>query len=188
MKKFNLAEFETLPITLRPSDYIDFLLFCMHEKRCVRLGQNEGMVYHEMTLWCQKHNLAYIVSESGFMYVAKSKLLAWLAKCTDDSLTNHTYLFGRILGYPGCCSKKLAEIGENEIDSFERELVLQNRFVSPFDLINPEGYVKGYALISHIPCCCDCKKSLKLAQKAYQVITEHKNHPAFARWVDYWLK
>ena len=185
---FNLGAFETLPTTLKPSDYIDFLLFCMNEKSCVRLGQNDGLVYHEMTLWCQKQNLSYVKSESGLMYVSKSKFIAWLAKCTDDSPLNHTYFFGKLLGYPSCCSKKIAEIGENEIDSYEKELVLQNQFAQPFDLINPEGYLKGHALISHIPCCCNCKKSLKLAQKVYQTIIDHKDHPAFVRWTSHWLK
>jgi hypothetical protein len=187
-RNFDLDAFETLPITLKPSDYIDFLLFCMHEKPCVRLGQNDCMVYHEMTLWCQKQKLAYIVSESGLMYVSKSKFFAWLAKCTDDSLLNHTYFFGKLLGYPSCCSKKIADVGETGIDSYEKELVLQNQFIPPFDLINPEGYLKGYALISHIPCCCNCKKSLKLAKKTYQIVQNYKEHPAFARWCDYWIK
>ena len=188
MKKFDLKAFETLPTTLKPSDYIDFLLLCMHEKRCVRLGQNESMVYHEMTLWCQKQKLSYVVSESGFMYIAHNKYLAKLARFTDDSLLNHTYFLGRIFSYPSCCSRKLAVIGENEIDNFEKELVHQNQFIPPFDLTNPEGYVKGYALIAHIPCCSNCKKSLKLATKAYQVISKHKDHPSFACWVNYWFK
>ena len=185
---FDLKAFETLPITLKPSDYVDFLVFCMHEKSCVRLGKNESTVYHEMTLWCNKHNLQYVISEIGYMYVAKSKMLARLARTIDDSLNEHTYFLGKILGYPSCCSRKIAGVGENGIDVFEKELVLKNRFLSPFNLINPEGYLQGYALISHIPCSSECKKSLKLAKKAYQVILDHKDHPAFVRWVHHWLR
>lgn len=186
-KSFDLRAFESLPTTLKPSDYVDFLLFCMHKKHCVRLGKNSSQTYHEMITWCNNHNLAYIVSASGYMYIARNKPLAWLAKIADDSLSNHTYFFGKLLSYPSCCSKKLANIGENKIDAFEKELVEQNKFAPPFNLINPEGYVKGYALISHIPCCSECKKSLKLAQNVYRVISDHKEHPSFKCWVNYWL-
>jgi len=185
--KFNLKAFETLPKNLKPSDYVDFLLFLAHEKPCLRLGYNQSSVYQDMLVWCKKNKLAYVVSKAGFMYISNNFLLALVAKTVDDSTLSHTYVFGKILGYPTCCSRRIAEIGENQIDEYEKELVSNSDFEEPYHIINPKGYIEGYSLISHVPCCETCKKSLEKANSAYQVIMKYKEHPSFEKWSKYWL-
>ncbi len=184
---FNLRAFEKLPTTLKPSDYVDFLLFFLREKPCIRLGANQESVYQEMTQWCKENNLSYIISSDGLMYIAKHKILARIANIVDDSIIDHAFLFGRLLGYPACCSKKIASIGEGNIDEYEKMLVQNSSFCPPYHITNPQGYLYGYSLISHIPCCTNCKESLKKASKAYKVIEKHKEHPAFYRWTKHWF-
>lgn len=184
---FNLKAFECLPTTLKPSDYVDLLLFLAHEKPCLRLGYNQPDVYLEMITWCREHNLSYVVSQAGFMYISKYFVLAYIAKVIDDSTLSHTYIFGRILGYPSCCSKHIAMIGERNIDYFEKQFVSNSDFHPPYNIINPKGYIEGYSLISHIPCCTTCKKSLKKASNIYNIILKYSEHPAFSRWKSYWL-
>lgn len=184
---FNLKAFEKLPATLKPSDYVDFLLFFLREKPCIRLGVNQNSVYQEMAQWCKENRLSYVISHGGLMYISKYKLLAWLANVVDDSMIDHAFLLGKILGYPMCCSKKVASIGERNIDEYEKTLVQNNSFHSPYHIINPQGYLCGYSLISHIPCCANCKKSLKKASKAYKVVEKYKEHPAFQRWASHWF-
>ena len=184
---FNLKAFENLPTTLKPSDYVDFLLFLAHEKPCLRLGYNQTDVYLEMIAWCKTHKLAYVVSEAGFMYISKYFPLAYIAKVVDDSTISHTYIFGKILGYPSCCSKRIATIGESNIDKFKKEFVSSSDFRAPYHIINPEGYIDGYSLISHIPCCATCKRSLKKASATYKVILKYGDRPAFSKWRNYWL-
>lgn len=186
-KPFKLEAFESLPQTLKPSDYVDFLLFFIGEKSCVRLGFNEDCIYKDMIRWCKDNRLSYVVSKAGFMYISKRQPLAWFAKIVDDSTLNHTFLFGKILRYPTCCSKKVASIGECGIDEYEKSLIQNNVFQFPYHIINPEGYVNGYSLISHIPCCVSCKKSLKIAIKAYEIIEKNSENPAFYRWTNHWL-
>lgn len=184
---FNLKAFESLPFTLKPSDYVDFLLFLLREKPCIRLGFNQAAVYQEMIYWCKDNHLTYIVSKEGFMYISKYRTLAWLAKVVDDSTISHAFLLGKILGYPTCCSKKVASMGECGIDEYEKELVNNNLFQAPYHLTNPQGYVEGYSLISHIPCCTNCNESLRKATKAYKVIEKYSEHPAFYRWTTHWF-
>lgn len=186
-QQFNLKAFENLPTSLKPSDYVDFLLFLSHEKPCVRLGYNKTDVYQEMVRWCKAYNMSYVISNFGFMYISSFFILAHIAKIVDDSTISHTYLLGRILGYPACCSKQIAEVGESKIDEYEQEFVSNSKFPKPYHIINPTGYVEGYALISHIPCCATCKQSLRKASVAYQVILKHKNHASFAKWKKHWL-
>lgn len=186
-RSFNLKAFEALPKSLKPSDYVDFLLFLSNEKPCLRLGYNQQDVYEEMIVWCEKHNISYLVSNAGFMYISKRLVLAYIAKIIDDSMMNHTFLFGKLLGYPTCCSKQIAKIGESNIDEYEKALVSNTSFQEPYHLINPQGYIEGYSLISHIPCCAQCKRSLKKANSVYQVVLEHKDNPSFSKWKEHWL-
>lgn len=187
MKNFNLKAFETLPQNLKPSDYVDILLFLAHEKPCIRLGYNHQSVYQNMLAWCKENKLASIVSEAGFMYISKNFFLALIAKIADDSTLNHAYIFGKILGYPTCCSRRIAEIGESKIDEYEKELVSNSDFQEPYNKIDPKGYIEGYSLISHIPCCETCRKSLEKANSTYEVILKYKEHPSFEKWRIHWF-
>lgn len=186
-KKFNLKAFETLPKNLKPSDYVDFLLFLAHEKPCLRLGNNQSSVYQDVLAWCKENRFAYVVSKAGFMYISHNLFLAVVAKIVDDSTFSHTYIFGKILGYPDCCSKRIAEIGESLIDEYEKELVTNADFQEPYHIINPKGYIEGYSLISHIPCCETCRRSLEKATSVYQVILKYKEHPSFEKWRKHWF-
>lgn len=187
IEKFNLKAFEELTtFMLKPSDYVDLLLYLSRLKSCVRLGYNNNEVYKKMIYWCKNNNFSFIISEEGFMYISKNYLIAWLAKVIDNSTWNHTLLLGLIFGYPRCCSKKVASIGENNIDNYEKELLMNNKFNAPFDIINPQGYTNGYSLISHIPCCSKCRKSLKIANKIYKIVNKYKDSPSFQNWKNHW--
>lgn len=184
---FNISAFENLPTTLKPSDYVDFLLFLANEKPCLRLGYNQSDIYLEMIAWCKAYKMSYVISKAGFMYISKCFPLANIAKIVDDSTISHTYIFGKILGYPSCCSKRIAMIGERNIDDFEKEFVSNSNFQAPYNIINPKGYIDGYSLISHIPCCTTCKRSLAKARVTYNVILKYREHPAFSKWKNHWL-
>ena len=182
-----LKMFEELPKDLKPADYIDLLLFLLKEKPCVRLGNNSLRTYKNVAIWCENNDIDYIISKEGFMYISFSWLCANITQIVDDSVFNHTYLLGKLLGYPTCCSKKIANIGETNIDSYERHLISNCKFLKPYDLISPKGYLEGYSLISHIPCCTTCKESLRIAEKVYNVININQNNPMFEKWKLYWF-
>lgn len=184
---FNLKAFELLPNSLKSSDYVDFLLLLNNDKHCVRLGFNDTKVYSKLAKWCKTFNFSYIVSSAGYMYVSKHKIIAYLAKMLDDSTFNHTLFLGIVLGYPLCCSCKMASVGENHIDEYEKNFIKFAKFQNPYNLINPIGYTSGYSLISHIPCSNKCISSLKIAKHTYQIICQHKNNKVFLKWKDNWL-
>ena len=185
-ENLNIEAFEALPKFLRPSDYIDFLLFLMKEKPCLRLGKNSEAIYNSVIEWCKKFNYKWLVSEEGYMYISQNRILTFITRMVDDSVREHSYLLGKLLGYPKCCSKKIATIGEAHIDEYEQLLIAQSEFSGDYSIINPEGYIAGYALISHVPCCGKCKKSLRQAKKVYRVILENQNNRAFSNWLR-WL-
>lgn len=185
---FNVNEFENLPLDLKPSDYIDFLLFLSNLKPCVRLGYNKFDVYNKMIIWCKRYDYYYVVSSEKFMYISKKKFINIFAMKVDNSLYKHSFILGLLFGYPSCCSKKIASIGENNIDAYETSLVSNSGFPNPYHITNPNGYIRGECLISHIPCCDHCKRTLLIAQRTYSIIIKYKNHPRFARWKSKWIK
>jgi hypothetical protein len=80
----------------------------------------------------------------------------------DARPDDHTYSFGRALGYPHCCCKAAAAIGEGNLDHWRDEQIAKG-FQGKFKAINPAGYLRGDALISHIPCSNRCVPSLRMA-------------------------
>lgn len=184
MKKvFNVRLFDNLPASLKPSDYIDMLLFLLGYKRCVRLGYNSQKTYNEMVKWCNKSGYAYVISSEGFMYISKNKILSVIAQNVDDSKYKHSYFLGRLFGYPKCCCKQISLISENEIDDYEYHFCKTHSFEKPYDIINPDGYIYGNAYISHIPCCSKCKKSLKIASEAKATIEKYQTHSNMKTWI-----
>ena len=98
---------------IKPSDYVDMLLLINGDKPCVRLGNNSLDIYGQVTTWCKKHKYYGFVSRENLYYVTKSMLLARIARRIDDSTFRHTFILGRLLGYPSCCCRKIAAVGED---------------------------------------------------------------------------
>lgn|GEM_PF-1592108 len=178
---FDIDSFNSLPDNLKNNDYIDMLLFLIHLKPNVRLGKNHVTAYNNMKKWCRTNGYKYIISSSGYMYISRLFISAKITQIVDDSMWKHSDLLGTLLGYPKCCRRKIKEIGEQNIDEYERRLC-SNGFKKPYHLINSSTYTKGYALISHVPCCNNCKESLLIARQALRVINYYKEYPCMKRW------
>lgn len=182
---FNIADFESLPEGLKDSDYVDLLLFLINQKPGVRLGKSSLELQNQMKNWAKKRNFGFIVNYDNYVYLGKTKLIARMIQLIDDSYFSHEFLLGRFLGYPTCCCKKVKFIGEKNIDLWENELCNTSIFKGKFRLINPSGYTQGKSLISHIPCSCNCEKSLTIAKKALSIIIQNKENEKFSRWKEW---
>lgn len=181
---FNIKAFEDLPTDLKNNDYTDLLLFLISLKPNIRLGKNSKAAYNNMKKWCVKYRFKFIISSSGYMYISRHIAFAKLTQIVDDSLFEHSEMLGILLGYPKCCRKKIKTIGEQNIDAYEKKLC-KNGFSKSYHLIDSSSYIKGYALISHVPCCNNCSESLMIAKKALRVIRQYKSHPCMRRWSMY---
>lgn len=179
---FNIEAFSSLPKGLKNSDYVDILLFLSGSKRAIRLGENTDKIYEKMHNWCKKFKYKSKISRSGLMYISNHLWLATLVNVVDNSVFPHAYVLGCLLGYPSCCSKRIAKLGENSIDQWEKELVTSGNFRKDYLLINPADYLLGTSLISHVPCSCQCNKSLEIAKNSLKIIKMYKDYDCIKRW------
>lgn len=181
-KPFDIEAFSDLPECLKPSDYVDMLLFLSFHKPVIRLGKNSDGIYSLASDWCNRHSFRYFISTAGFMYIARKKFLPFITSFVDDLPFPHATLLGKLLGYPKCCTHKITELGENKIDEWELTEFGDELLTGEYSLINPKLYTKGTALISHVPCSNRCEASLRLAYDMKQIIIAHRDNKYMQRW------
>lgn len=112
--------------------------------------------------WATKNGLFLVSDIDNYAVVSRVPYLARMILEIDRRPQAHTYELGLKLGYPACCSRKAAQIGEKDLDLWAGEYN-DTDFLGLFRMINPNGYRSGKALISHIPCSSKCKFSLMMA-------------------------
>jgi len=180
---FPIKIFERLPGELYKSNYIDFLLFLTRLKPAIRIKIVDESTKQKLKIWCLTNQFSFLSNENNYIYVAPDKDTAnWLQK-TDDAYEPHEYELGRLLGYPKCCCNNISSVGEKNIDEWEDNFIKNSNFANGFEVINPDGYKEGYALISHIPCSSTCKQSLYIAKEALNIVIHYKDNKHFDRWM-----
>ncbi|WP_228546968.1 hypothetical protein [Candidatus Neptunochlamydia vexilliferae] len=160
---------------------VDFLLFFYGYKPCVRTRLISDLNIKKLEDWCHTFQIQYFLDKEDFIYFSFNEVLLSLAVKLDNSVEKHEQAFGELLGYPHCCCKKIAEVGEHEIDAYEQKLLAQG-FDGLFQLISPEKYIDGVAFISHVPCSTSCKNSLDLAEQVVEKLTLGKHFPELQQW------
>lgn len=180
---FPIRAFEELPPSLPPSSYIDFLLLLGGLKPTIRLYVIEARTQHAIEFWGEEYGYASAANPFGYIYIAKTQDAALRLRELDDSPEAHEFELGLLLGYPQCCCRRAAEIGESNLDEWEATISQDAAFRrAPNYLIDPCGYTEGASLISHIPCSVQCKASLSIARATLRIVLYQKNSHYFCRW------
>ena len=129
----------------------------------VRTELSQFVDYSTVRRWARRHGWFVAIDADGFLVFSGSPALARRLLVIDRSLGRHTYELGRGLGYPPCCCRAAAHVGEEALDKWSASKGAMP-FVGRFKAINPREYREGRALISHIPCTASCQPSLKMAE------------------------
>lgn len=148
-------------ISLRPSNIVDILVWHATAKPALRSEFAVGSAADDLRRWADSCDADFATDDEGFFCVSRGRPAAEIL-AVDQSPMPHTYDLGILLGYPECCSRKMSELGEHAIDISAADAALWT-FVPPFHRLNPAGYMRGVALISHVPCAPDCGPSLRIA-------------------------
>jgi len=180
---FSLQEFDALPPDLPPSCYVDFLLLLGGLKPAIRLHVVDPRGHRAIALWGEEYGYALSSNLTGYICIAKTEVAAVRLRELDDSYEPHEYELGLMLGYPPCCCRKAADVGESNLDAWEEDLSQDASFQRiPNCLIAPGGYTEGSSLISHIPCSAGCESSLSIARAALRIVRSQKDSHHFSRW------
>ncbi len=163
---------------------VDILLFLMGLKSCVRTRlKSFQKTLNSLEEWCKQFEFYFDRSADGFIYIASNQERLRLVNSVDHSHNPHEQELGELLGYPACCCRKIAEVGEMQIDAFEDWLITQP-FNGPFKLINPYAYRQGKAFISHVPCSTSCTHSLDLSKRVAHFLIPHQHESVLRPWMD----
>lgn len=112
--------------------------------------------------WARREGLFAACDRDGFMALSRTPSRAARVLAVDRRPGRHEALLGVLLGYPPCCARAAARVGEAGIDVWAARLA-RRRFAGRYRCTDPAGYGRGVALISHVPCSPRCGRSLAMA-------------------------
>ena len=150
------------PDWLPPSAIADISLLRRHAKPAARfhVGHRVG----ELRRWARRLGFFTSFDADGYAAISRNPTIARRVINLDRRPGRHTFALGKMLGYPVCCSRAAARVGDEGIDRWH-QAVSARRFYGRFRAIDPTDYVAGASQISHVPCSHCCKPSLELATR-----------------------
>jgi hypothetical protein len=181
----------SVPPWLKPSAAIDIAHLWFRIRPALRTELARSVSQADVHRWAHHLGFFSALDDEGFLSVSRDPQLSRRIIDLDRQSGNHTFALGLRLGYPRCCCRMAARIGEIGLDAWEHE---PTEFRGRFKLINPTGYRRGNALISHIPCSPHCQPSLRMAEALLLSLRHIKSpiairlmhaswHPADLIWV-----
>ena len=152
----------SVPDWLPASAMVDLALLEAGLKPAARIYV--GNRANDLRRWGRR--LGYFLSSDrdGFAVLSRRGSVARRALEIDRRPGRHTAALGHWLGYPSCCGRAAARVGDEGIDDYQR-LLVRRRFRGEFTLIDPSGYLVGKACVSHVPCSHICAASLAMARR-----------------------
>lgn len=148
------------PSWLSPSVAVDVMLLLAGVKPAIRVESHGRRL--ELRRWARRHGLFASFDQEGFVALSRSASHSRRVIDVDGRPGRHTLLLGTLLGYPACCGRAAARVGDEGIDELA-ERIAGRRFIGRFRRIDPVAYRVGSAAISHVPCSSRCEASLALA-------------------------
>lgn len=156
------------PKWLKPSAEVDILQVLAGLRPALRTELESPIAEEEFGRWRRRLGLFGIIDKDSFVVLAPRSELCRKIMSIDQASGNHTAHLGRLLGYPFCCVRAAARIGEPYLDAWAASLTKRG-FLGEFVAIDISGYRQGQALISHIPCSPHCLASLMMAKSLQKV-------------------
>lgn len=151
-----------LPSWLPPSAVTDVDLLMLGLKPAARLYV--GGRGREIRRWARVQGLFCSTDRDGYAVLSRSGSTARRALDIDRRPGRHAIALGRLLGYPECCSRAAARVGDEGIDAL-CDAVASRRFRGRFKGIDPGAYPAGRSQLSHVPCSHNCEASAALAMR-----------------------
>ena len=164
----------TLPLTdLPPSAFVDALHLAAGTKRVFRTRLLADAPADSALGWSRAAGLAGFADAQRYFFAGLTHQDVECAATLDAAVTPHEIGFGALLGYPECCCRAVAAVGEENIDA-HAAAVGRWAFAGRHRLIDPGKYRGGLALVSHLPCSPACDQSLELAERVLRYLVSRQ--------------
>jgi len=150
------------PNWLTPSAITDIAQLLGGQKPSVRIYVGNYKV--QLRRWARRLGLFTSTDADGYAAISPSPSTARRIIDLDRRPGRHTFALGVMFGYPRCCSRAAARVGDEGIDRWHKVLSAR-RFQGHFRAIDPSEYSNGSARISHVPCSHRCIASLSQAKR-----------------------
>jgi hypothetical protein len=151
-----------VPTWLKPSATTDIAQFVLRIRPAFRTQLHYHVDLSAIRRWAWSIGGFAATDAAQYLVVSRRSDQTRRLLMLDARPDDHTYSLGRALGYPHCCCRAAAKVGESNLDHWRDEQIAKG-FRGKFKGINPSGYLRGDALISHIPCGNCCVPSLRMA-------------------------
>lgn len=151
-----------IPSWLPPSAVTDIDLLVLGLKPAARLYVGERG--RETRRWARVRGLFCSADRDGYAVLSRSGATARRVLDVDRRPGRHVVALGRMLGYPECCARAAAKVGDEGIDAM-CDAMATRRFRGRFKGIDPGPYRAGRALLSHVPCSQSCEASAALVRR-----------------------
>jgi hypothetical protein len=148
---------------------VDALHLAAGTKRVFRTRLLADVPADSVLGWTRSARLVGFVDAERYFFAGLTRQEVECAATLDAATTPHEFGFGALLGYPDCCCRAVAAVGEANIDA-HAHVVSRWAFAGRHRLIDPGGYRGGLALISHLPCSPTCDHSLELAERVLRYL------------------
>jgi hypothetical protein len=158
---------QSLPYWLKPSAAVDLAQLRYGIRPAMRTELQRPTSDATVQRWAGRFRAFPLLDKDRFLVVSRSPGLSRRVLDLDRRPGDHTYALGLMLGYPRCCCRAAAQVGDEALDAWS-ETRSKNAFHGRFKAIDPRGYRDGRALISHIPCSARCLPSLQMADALLQ--------------------
>ena len=158
----SLSEMGRLPSWFKESARVDLAQLVAGVRPAVRTKLGREVPRRLVQRWGQDYEWFVEVDVDNYMAVSGSISLSRRVLAIDREAGEHTYRLGQLLGYPECCCRAAAKVGEGQLDSWAAGVCARG-FWGPFGAMDPSYYARGYSLISHVPCSANCLPSLRMA-------------------------
>lgn len=147
-----------------PSFRIDLRCLLSGVRPTVRTTATGARDQAEVFAWARRMGLHAVLDSAGFVTLSRSASRARRAMDVDWSPGHHTAALGLLLGYPACCARTAARVGDAGLDAWKTPE--RRRYVGRFAAIDVGGYGRGHGFLSHVPCSPRCVPSLRQAEAA----------------------
>lgn len=153
---------QDLPAWLPASSRVDLAQLALAIRPAMRSRAIRPASAADIRKWARSHRLFAALDRHLYFVASSNPRVVSRLLAIDLSAGPHVAQLGLGLGYPECCRRAAARVGEGSLDAWATELA-SRRFVGLFQLTNPGPYARGASFISHIPCSPRCNMSLNMA-------------------------